>query len=540
MVMFKNRFRSLISRSLIKRSLLVMICCSSYLVMFMGEAKSVGMKWDSSGSLQPHETCTYTKFIEIQPTGFIRVTFRIYNSSSCVPFAVRNVVTSPQNILRGSGGFVKGTNEVKKGTSFWLDVAPEAKSIQILAPARSGVLVNITFNLEYVISKLAEAATSTNWQQSFQRSETKLAEIAKTDKSPPKIILQSPDVTPQQQVFRVDTYQTFVRGKVSDNAGVSVVLVNGAKAGVKADGSFAKKVKLAFGSNQMKVQAEDIHGNIAERTFTIIREEFIPDEVIADVDIPIKTRMNNPDGIGVVIGVESYQYVSDATYAYNDAEVFREYLADTLGYKKSKIKIATNSKATQAELNKLLGPNGWIARNVKAGKSDVVVYFSGHGIPDAKTKKTGLLPFDVDPNYSIGITLKDLYKTLGNLNARSVTVFLDTCFSGQGREKQTLLADTRGIQIVPKERDVPSNVTVLSAATAGQVSGPIKAKEHGLFTYYVLKGMGGDADGNKDKKLTMSELGQYVHSKVKEDAAITGREQTPELQGDAERVLVRW
>jgi uncharacterized caspase-like protein len=191
-------------------------------------------------------------------------------------------------------------------------------------------------------------------------------------------------------------------------------------------------------------------------------------------------------------------------------------------------------------LSKLLGPNGWIARNVKAKKSDVVVYFSGHGIPDAKTKKTGLLPFDVDPNYSVGLALKDLYKALGSLNARSVTVFLDTCFSGQGREKQTLLADTRGIQIVRKEIHVPGNITVLSAATAGQISGPIKDKEHGLFTYYLLKGLGGAADGDKNKKLTIAELAKYVHSKVKEVAALKGREQTPELQGGAKRVLVRW
>tara|TARA_A100001388_G_scaffold48119_1_gene31884 strand:- start:3488 stop:4240 length:753 start_codon:yes stop_codon:yes gene_type:complete len=250
--------------------------------------------------------------------------------------------------------------------------------------------------------------------------------------------------------------------------------------------------------------------------------------------------MNNPDAVAVVIGVENYQYVADATYAYNDAEVFREYLSETLGFKKSKIKIATNSKATLAELNKLLGYNGWLSRNVKPGKSDVVVYFSGHGIPDAKTKKTGLLPFDVDPNYSVGLGLKDLYRTLGSLQARSVTVFLDTCFSGQGREKQTLLADTRGIMIVPKEKAIPDNVTVLSAATAGQISGPIKDKEHGLFTYYLLKGLGGTADANKDKKLTMAELTNYVSSKVKEDAAIKGREQTPELQGSANRVLVQW
>jgi uncharacterized caspase-like protein len=140
---------------------------------------------------------------------------------------------------------------------------------------------------------------------------------------------------------------------------------------------------------------------------------------------------------------------------------------------------------------------------VKAKTSDVVVYFSGHGIPDVKRKKTGLLPFDVDPNYSVGMALRDLYATLGTLDAKSVTVFLDTFFSGQGREQQALLKGTRGIMIVPKERNIPKPITVLSAATAGQVSGPIKDKEHGLFTYYVLKGLGGAADSNKDRKLTV-------------------------------------
>ena len=67
----------------------------------------------------------------------------------------------------------------------------------------------------------------------------------------------------------------------------------------------------------------------------------------------------------------------------------------------------------------------------------------------------------------------------------------------------------------------------------------MKEKEHGLFTYYVLKGLGGDADDNQDKKLTIGELGKYVQAKVKEQAAIEGREQIPELQGDTEKVLVQ-
>ena len=67
----------------------------------------------------------------------------------------------------------------------------------------------------------------------------------------------------------------------------------------------------------------------------------------------------------------------------------------------------------------------------------------------------------------------------------------------------------------------------------------MKEKERGLFTYYLLKGLGGDTDDNQDKKLTIGELGKYVQAKVKEQAAIEGREQIPELQGDTEKVLVQ-
>ncbi len=273
---------------------------------------------------------------------------------------------------------------------------------------------------------------------------------------------------------------------------------------------------------------------------TIIREDFISEETLTDVDLPPKTKARNPNGIAVVIGIESYQHVSDATYAYNDAEVFREYLADTMGFSKAKVKIVTNRQATLGEFNKLLGLDGWLARNIDPGKSEIVVYYSGHGIPDSNTKQTGLLPFDIDPNYSIGFHLSQLYESLGGLNAKSVTVFLDACFTGENRERKMLLADARGIVVVPNEKSIPNNLTVLSAVSGGQFSGALKEKEHGLFTYFVLKGLGGDADSDKDKKLTMGELGEYVRGKVKERAAIEGREQTPELQGDTNKVLLEW
>ena len=103
-----------------------------------------------------------------------------------------------------------------------------------------------------------------------------------------------------------------------------------------------------------------------------------------------------------------------------------------------------------------------------------------------------------------------------------------------------LIANARPIVIRPLAQSVPSNVTVISAASGSQISGAIEEKEHGLFTYYVLKGLGGEADANKDTLLKMNELSDYVSTNVREQAALSGREQTPELQGDADRVLVRF
>ena len=42
-------------------------------------------------------------------------------------------------------------------------------------------------------------------------------------------------------------------------------------------------------------------------------------------------------------------------------------------------------------------------------------------------------------------------------------------------------------------REVAGGIVVISAAAAGQISGALKDKEHGLFTYYLLKGLGGEA-----------------------------------------------
>ena len=103
-----------------------------------------------------------------------------------------------------------------------------------------------------------------------------------------------------------------------------------------------------------------------------------------------------------------------------------------------------------------------------------------------------------------------------------------------------LLANARGLVLVPKPTGLPKGITAFTAATGGQISGPIKDKEHGLFTYYLLKGLGGNADRNSDHRIRMSELAAYTARKVKSHAGRLGWEQTPEFIGSGDRVLVRW
>jgi hypothetical protein len=58
------------------------------------------------------------------------------------------------------------------------------------------------------------------------------------------------------------------------------------------------------------------------------------------------------------------------------------------------------------------------------------------------------------------------------------------------------------------------------------------------FQYYLMKGMDGDADANKDGKITLGEMQAYLVENVGRQAGMMSRKQEPQLIGDVGRVLV--
>ena len=68
---------------------------------------------------------------------------------------------------------------------------------------------------------------------------------------------------------KVDNLNLIVRGSVSDDSGVAIVLMQGEKVKVTSDGRFVGKIKLGYGQNNIKIQAEDVNGNVSEKIFKI-------------------------------------------------------------------------------------------------------------------------------------------------------------------------------------------------------------------------------------------------------------------------------
>ena len=253
-------------------------------------------------------------------------------------------------------------------------------------------------------------------------------------------------------------------------------------------------------------------------------------------------EVRNPKGVAVIIGNGDYQHrdVPDVTFAHRDAEAFKRYVVDVLGFDPKNI--INLRDATRRELFDALGTRSdarsdlWSYLDPKGG-SEVVVFYSGHGVPGLKDGRGYLLPADTDPKAAEadGYPIDLLYRNLGGLkDARGVQVFLDTCFSG-GSHKGGLIGLASPVYLSAKLPEGTSKkVTSLTAASGKQIASWDEKARHGLFTHHLLDALYGWADTDKDGRVTAVEAKRYLdehmtraarrlHRRV-QDASLMGAE----------------
>lgn len=261
-----------------------------------------------------------------------------------------------------------------------------------------------------------------------------------------------------------------------------------------------------------------------------------------------------PEAVAIVIGAERNKYgAAPAPYAARDAQVMSRYFKNSMGIRD--VRLITDEQVTGTALSDLFDPRfGYLAQVVEPGKTDVFVFYSGHGLPsvsDDGQQDIFLFPFDARRELvqDRGYSLNKLYADLNALNAKSVTVIMDACFSGSSRRTATItsenLSGEKGVRIAlpqlgSKPWDTNADFRVFASSAGDQTSLGYDPAQSGLFTYYLALGLQGEADLDQDGVILLQELVQYVTEKVSaESRKIKGGSQTPQFFGSGDIIMER-
>jgi uncharacterized caspase-like protein len=244
----------------------------------------------------------------------------------------------------------------------------------------------------------------------------------------------------------------------------------------------------------------------------------------------------------VVIGISKYKdsRIAGLRYASVDAHSFYDWLISQQGggYAPSRVRLLLDSRATTQSIRNALF--NWLKQALE--EDFVTIYFAGHGSPESpdSTNNLFLLPFDAnyDDVATTGFPMWDIETALKRfIKARKVVVIADACHSGGvGQAFDIARRGSRGVEINPISSGlqnlskVNDGIAVISASDDKQFSQESQSwgGGHGVFTYFLLKGLKGDADYNKDGRVTLGELIPYLSEQVRRETRNT---QSPTVSG---------
>jgi hypothetical protein len=222
--------------------------------------------------------------------------------------------------------------------------------------------------------------------------------------------------------------------------------------------------------------------------------------------IPPNSSLQRPHTYVMAIGISTYRdpQISARKYAALDAELVAAYFQTVGGVPAANIRLLQDWKALRPDIEEFI--LGWLPKRLVAD-SVVVVYFSGHAAV-SPSGETYLIPYDGTHNSTARLyPLKDLEAGLARLKTRQTLFIFDGGVNTLGATGKT---KPRG----PQWSSSKSPVLHLIGAT-GLRGGLEPAKlRHGLFTYYLLRGLKGEADANLDGDVTVGEITAFVERTV--------------------------
>lgn len=142
----------------------------------------------------------------------------------------------------------------------------------------------------------------------------------------------------------------------------------------------------------------------------------------------------------------------------------------------------------------------------------ILFYFSGHGILDSTTQQCFLCLRDThkDDLVNTSLALQELLQMLGESAARQQLIWLDACHSGGMTLRGALNPTKQLVQVLQTAAATSKGFYALLSCDINQQSWEFPELGHGVFTYYLMRGLCGEA-ANSQGVITADDLYRYVY-----------------------------
>jgi len=279
---------------------------------------------------------------------------------------------------------------------------------------------------------------------------------------------------------------------------------------------FEKEIALVDYDNKVTIGVKDKSGMKASETIIVVYKR--------------KTYAKEQYKNGaLIIGIEDYSKVEDfpsLNFSVDDASKIAEFLEsqkskdaleDATGEGKIKINLIVDKQATTEKILRGLS-------DLKDCEERVYIFFSGHGKIDNNNEY--LVTYNTnDYDLKSSLDMKKFSDYIKDFKAKDILIFIDACHSARAAQIDFSVNQVSG-----------KNIVVYTSCGGDQQSMELESLGHGVFTYYILEGLEGQAEGShKDNRIHFSELMDYVYINVESK---TRGKQIPRQTGSFSRLLL--
>ena len=244
--------------------------------------------------------------------------------------------------------------------------------------------------------------------------------------------------------------------------------------------------------------------------------------------------------LALLVGISDYARLrreEQLQYAAADAESMAGFFRSPRGgaLPPENIFLLTNRNATSAALRTAIGNT----IREQAGRNDTVfIFIAAHGVFDQRGAY--IITHDTDPEdlAATAVPMADLQRLIEEefSHVGRVFLFVDICRAGTiGSIAGNKIHSA--VEVLLRLNATDSLVLLSSGPKQYSFESERFGGGHGAFSYFLLRGLNGDADADKDGRVRSGELAEYVRSSVRQ---ATRGKQTPRESGtmDTETVIV--